>query len=134
MSYHQTTIMGNLGRDPETRYMPNGDPVVGLSVAVTEKWRDKSSGEKKETTEWYRCVAYRQSAKLIGEYFRKGDPIMLIGRMKTRKWQDQDNATRYSTELNVDRLVFVGNARNAGGTTAPGSAPGGDVRDDDIPF
>ncbi len=110
MSWHQTIIIGNLGRDPETNFLPSGDAVTNVSVAVTEKWRGKS-GDMQESTEWYKCTAFRTTAENIAKYFGKGDQIMLIGRMKTRKWQDKDGSDRYSTELIVDSFKFIGTKR-----------------------
>ncbi len=148
MSYHQTTILGNLGRDPELRYAASGDAIASLSVAVTEKWKNKQ-GDLQENTEWYRCSAFKKTAELISQYFNKGDQIMLIGRMQTRKWQDKDGNDRYSTELRVDRLVFVSNRDNSSRSTptqdkhntaksngyAPSAAtPANGGFDDDIPF
>ncbi|MCP4342917.1 MAG: single-stranded DNA-binding protein [Desulfobulbaceae bacterium] len=148
MSYHKTIILGNLGRDPELRYAASGDAIASLSVAVTEKWKNKQ-GDLQEKTEWYRCSAFKKTAELISQYFTKGDQIMLIGRMQTRKWQDKDGADRYSTELLVDRLVFVGNRDNSSRQTQPqdahntaksngyapsNAAPANGGFDDDIPF
>src|SRR3990167_1932988 len=97
--FQQVTIIGHLGRDPETRYMPNGDAIASFTVAVGEKWTDKASGEKKEHTEWFRVQALKRLAELAGEYLKKGQPVFVQGRFRTRKWQDKEGAERHSTEI-----------------------------------
>jgi single-strand DNA-binding protein len=116
-SVNRVIIIGNLGREPETRYMPNGEAVTNIAVATTESWKDKSSGEKKEVTEWHRITFYRKLAEIAGQYLKKGSQIYVEGRLQTRKWQDKDGADRYTTEIIADTMQMLGN-RNGGGGTA----------------
>jgi single-strand DNA-binding protein len=98
-SVNKVILVGNLGKDPETRYLPNGDPVTTITVATTDTWKDKNSGEKKEATEWHRVVFFRKLAEIAGQYLKKGSQIYLEGSLKTRKWQDRDGNYRYTTEI-----------------------------------
>lgn len=98
-SVNKVILVGNLGADPETRYMPNGDAVTNVRLATTDSWKDKASGEKKEITEWHRVVFYRRLAEIAGEYLRKGSSVYVEGRIRTRKWQDKDGQDRYTTEI-----------------------------------
>lgn len=147
-------IIGHLGRDPESRFMPNGDAVVTFSVATSQRWKDKASGEMQEQTEWHRCVAYRRTAEVAQQYLAKGSHVYLSGRLQTRKWQDKSGADRYSTEIVVDSLQMLdkkGAAHDqdshnseqpqreqprprAGSKPAPRSPETFDDLDDDIPF
>ena len=105
-NFHQTIIVGHLGRDPEIRYMPSGDAVCNFSVAVTESWKSKD-GEKKEQTTWYRCNAFSRLAEVCGEFLKKGSAVMVIGRMTTRKWE-KDGVERESWELRADSMKMLG--------------------------
>ena len=104
---NKVIICGNLGQDPEVRYMPNGNAVANISVATSESWKDKSTQEQKEETEWHRCVCYGKLAEIIGEYLKKGSKIYLEGKLKTRKWQDQQGVDRYTTEIVFDEMQMM---------------------------
>ncbi|PWT76836.1 MAG: single-stranded DNA-binding protein [Proteobacteria bacterium] len=106
-SVNKVILIGNLGRDPEVRYMPSGDAVATLSVATTEKWKDKS-GEQQEQTEWHRVSFFGRQAEICGEYLRKGSQIYVEGRLQTRKWTDKDGNERYTTEIRGDRMQMLG--------------------------
>jgi single-strand DNA-binding protein len=126
-SVNKVIIVGNLGRDPETRYMPNGEAVTNVAVATTEKWTDKASGDKKELTEWHRITFYRKLAEIAGQYLKKGSQVYVEGRLQTRKWTDKDGVERYTTEIIADSMQMLGSRQGAGGS-APmdedyGSAP-----------
>ena len=101
-SVNKVIIVGNLGRDPETRYLPSGEAVTNISVATTETWKDKASGEKKEETEWHRVSAFGRLAEIMGEYLKKGSQVYIEGSLRTRKWQDKEGHERYTTEIVVD--------------------------------
>jgi single-strand DNA-binding protein len=105
--------IGNLGRDPETRYMPNGDAVTNISIGITETWKDKSSGEKKEHTEWVRVTFYRKLAEVAGQYLKKGSSVYIEGKMQTRKWTDKDGVERYTTEIIADSMQMLGGVPKA---------------------
>jgi single-strand DNA-binding protein len=98
-SVNRATIIGNLGRDPEVRYTPNGAAVCNLRVATTRSWKSRDTGERQEETEWHSVVLYDRQAEIAGEYLKKGHPVYIEGRLKTRKWQDKDGNDRYSTEI-----------------------------------
>ena len=100
-SVNRVTLIGNLGADPETRYMPNGDAVANIRLATTESWKDKASGEKKEITEWHRVVLFGKLAEIAGEYLRKGSQVYIEGQLRTRKWTDNAGAEKYTTEIVV---------------------------------
>jgi single-strand DNA-binding protein len=122
-SVNKVILVGNLGRDPEVRYSPEGSAICNLSLATTSSWKDKASGEKREETEWHRVVMYNRLAEIAGEYLRKGRPVYIEGRLKTRKWQDKDTgADRYSTEIVADQMQMLG-GRDEGG--AGGGGGGG---------
>jgi single-strand DNA-binding protein len=114
-SVNKVILMGNLGRDPEVRYMPNGEAVANFSIATTENWKDKS-GQKQEKTEWHNIVMYRKLAEIAGEYLKKGRPVYIEGRLQTRKWE-KDGVTRYSTEIIADQMQMLG-GRDTGGSNA----------------
>lgn len=114
-SVNKVIIVGNLGRDPETRYMPNGEAVTNIAVATTESWKDKNSGEKKELTEWHRITFYRKLAEIAGQYLKKGSQIYVEGRLQTRKWQDKEGVERYTTEIIADTMQMLGGRQGAGG-------------------
>ena len=127
-SVNKVIIVGNLGRDPETRYMPNGDAVTNIAVATTESWKDKTSGEKKELTEWHRITFYRKLAEIAGQYLKKGSQIYIEGRLQTRKWTDKENIERFTTEIIADSMQMLGSRQGMGGGTPmdddyAGSAP-----------
>lgn len=120
-SLNKVEIIGNLGADPEVRYMPSGGAVANLSIATTESWKDKATGEKKEQTEWHRVVIFGKLAEVAGEYLRKGSKVFIEGALRTRKWTDQQGVERYTTEINVGmngRMIMLSAAnenRQAGG-------------------
>lgn len=111
---NKVIIVGNLGNDPEMRTMPNGEAVANISVATSESWTDKNTGERREQTEWHRIVFYRRQAEICGQYLRKGSKVYVEGRLKTRKWQDQTGQDRYTTEIQGDVLQML-DSRNGGG-------------------
>src|SRR5687768_7811062 len=121
-SVNKVILIGNLGRDPETRYLPSGDAVTNISVATTEKWRDKG-GEQQEHTEWHRVAFFGKTAEIAGEYLKKGSPVYIEGRIRTRKWQDKEGQDRYSTEIVADRMQLLG-ARGGGGGGGGGGGSG----------
>lgn len=106
-SVNKVIIVGNLGRDPETRYLPNGDAITNIAVATTESWKDKNSGEKKEATEWHRIVFYRKLAEIAALYLKKGASVYIEGKLQTRKWTDKDGVERYSTEIIGDTMQML---------------------------
>jgi single-strand DNA-binding protein len=107
-SINKVILVGNLGADPETRYMPNGDAVANIRLATTESWKDKASGEKKEITEWHRVVFYRKLAEIAGQYLKKGSSVYIEGRIRTRKWQDKEGQERYTTEIEANEMQMLG--------------------------
>ncbi|SUB34478.1 single-stranded DNA-binding protein [[Pasteurella] mairii] len=119
---NKVIIVGNLGNDPEIRTMPNGEAVSNISVATSESWTDKMTGEKRELTEWHRIVFYRRQAEIVGEYLRKGSKVYVEGRLRTRKWQDQNGQDRYMTEIQGDVLQMLDShpERNQGGQALQG--------------
>jgi len=144
-SVNKVILIGNLGKDPEVRFTPNGLAVANITIATTETWKDKASGENQERTEWHRVVFYNRLAEIAGEYLRKGSKIFIEGRLQTRKWQDKTtNQDRYTTEIIADSLEMLG-SKAAGASDAPpmekaaamettqAAAPM-DNFDDDIPF
>jgi single-strand DNA-binding protein len=126
-SVNKVILIGNLGRDPEMRYLPSGDAVANFSIATTEKWKDKS-GEMQEQTEWHRIAFFGRQAEVCGEYLRKGSSVYIEGRLQTRKWTDKDGNERYTTEIRGDRMQMLG---GRGGGSAemrepPSESAGGD--------
>ena len=107
-SINKVILIGNLGRDPEVRYTPSGAAVCNVSVATTRNWKDKSSGDKVEETEWHRVVFYDRLAEIAGEYLKKGRPVYVEGRLKTRKWQDKDGKDNYTTEIVAEQMQLLG--------------------------
>lgn len=107
-SVNKAIIIGNLGRDPETRYMPNGDAVCNIAVATTESWKDKNSGQKQEATEWHRITFYRKLAEIAGQYLKKGSQVYVEGKLQTRKYTDKDGVEKYSTEIIGDSMQMLG--------------------------
>ncbi|MFZ1892120.1 MAG: single-stranded DNA-binding protein [Formosimonas sp.] len=148
-SVNKVIIVGNLGRDPEVRYMPSGDAVTNIAVATTDRYKDKQSGEQKEITEWHRIVFFNRLAEVAGEYLKKGSAVYVEGRLATRKWTDKDGVERYTTEIKGDSMQMLG-GRSSGGSSEPYEAPAArpaaapaakkpapaamDDLDDDIPF
>jgi len=139
---NKVIIVGNLGADPETRYMPSGSAVTNLSVATSEQWKDKQSGEQKERTEWHKVAMFNRLAEISAEYLRKGSQVYIEGKLRTRKWQDRDGNDRWTTEIIADEMQMLG-GRGGGGSapmssgSGPSSAPPqppADEFDDDIPF
>ena len=120
-SVNKVILVGNLGADPETRYLPNGDAVANIRLATTESWKDKASGEKKEITEWHRVVFYRKLAEIVGQYLKKGSAVYVEGRIRTRKWQDKEGQERYTTEIEANEMQMLG------GRPSAASASGGEA-------
>ena len=142
---NKVIIVGNLGNDPEIRTMPAGDLVVNISVATSESWTDKNTGERKEQVEWHRIVIYRKLAEIAAQYLRKGSQVYIEGRLKTRKWQDNNGQDRYSTEIQCDNLQMLGGRNQDAAQNQPPkqqkaqsksqqSEPPMDAFDDNIPF
>ena len=143
---NKVIIVGNLGQDPETRYMPSGAAVTNFTVATNESWKDKQTGEQKERTEWHRVAMFNRLAEIAAEYLRKGSQVYIEGKLRTRKWQGQDGQDRYTTEIIADEMQMLGGrggsggggfGQSGGGSQGGGSAPpqpGPDDFDDDIPF
>jgi single-strand DNA-binding protein len=124
-SVNKVIVMGNLGRDPETRYSADGAAVTNITVATSRQWKDKTSGERKEETEWHRIVFYGRQAEIAGEYLKKGRPVYVEGRLKTRKWQDKEGQERYTTEVIAESMQLMG------GREGGGSGGGGDYGGDE---
>ncbi len=140
---NKVILIGNLGQDPDTRYMPSGAAVTNLRVATAEQWKDKQTGERQERTEWHNVAMFGRLAEIAAEYLRKGSQVYIEGRLQTRKWQDKQGNDRYTTEVVANEMQMLG---GRGGGSAPmsapasrderprQSAPAGDDFDDDIPF
>lgn len=156
-SVNKVILVGNLGKDPEVRYMTNGDAVANVTIATSDSWKDKATGEKKESTEWHRVVFYRKLAEIVAQYLKKGSQVYIEGRIRTRKWQDKEGQERYTTEIEAEEMKMLGSRQNAASSSggeaeyggsmpssdaagvargaAPGKkAPSFDDMDDDIPF
>jgi single-strand DNA-binding protein len=143
---NKVILVGNLGADPETRYMPSGSAVTNLSVATSEQWKDKQSGEQKERTEWHKVAMFNRLAEVAAEYLRKGSQVYIEGKLRTRKWQDRDGNDRWTTEIIADEMQMLGG--RGGGGSAPMPSDSGSSRgesggppqsppddfEDDIPF
>lgn len=108
---NKTIILGRLGNDPEVRTIPNGDSVARISVATSDEWTDKQTGEKKQNTEWHSIIAFRKLADIMGQYLKKGAQVYIEGKLRTRKWQDQNGQDRYTTEIIADKLEMLGSAQ-----------------------
>jgi single-strand DNA-binding protein len=151
-SVNKVILIGNLGRDPETRYMPDGGAITNISIATTEVWKDKQ-GEKQEKTEWHRVAFFGKLAEIAGEYLKKGSQVYVEGRLQTRKWQDKDGQDKYTTEIVANAMQMLGSRQGMGGgdRDAGGERDGGagrsqpkaaakpaggkfDDLEDDIPF
>ncbi|MBA2814108.1 single-stranded DNA-binding protein SSB1 [Candidatus Pantoea persica] len=124
---NKVILVGNLGQDPEVRYMPNGGAVANITLATSESWRDKQTGENKEITEWHRVVLFGKLAEVAGEYLHKGSQVYIEGQLRTRKWQDQGGQDRYTTEVvvNVGGTMQMLGSRQQGGANAGGAPMGG---------
>ena len=123
-SVNKVILVGNLGRDPETRYMPDGAAITNISIATTATWKDKS-GEKQEQTEWHRVAFFGKLAEIAGEYLKKGSQVYVEGKLRTRKWQDKDGVEKYTTEVLADSMQMLGSRQGMGGGDG-GSGGGGD--------
>jgi single-strand DNA-binding protein len=122
-SVNKVIVVGNLGKDPETRYSPNGGAICNVRIATTRNWKDKATGEKKEETEWHSVVFYDRLAEIAGEYLKKGRSVYVEGRLKTRKWQDKEGQDRYTTEIIAAEMQLLGSREGMGGG---GSMPADD--------
>ncbi len=151
-SVNKVILVGNLGRDPETRYTTDGAAITNITVATSERWKDKASGEMKEATEWHRVAFFGRLAEIAGEYLKKGSQVYVEGKIRTRKWQDKEGQDRYTTEVVADEMKMLGSRQGmggepdrgsdeprtarAGGTKPAAGKPVADIAgmDDDIPF
>ena len=151
-SVNKVILIGNLGRDPETRVFPDGGTICNVTIATTRQWKDKTSGEKQEETEWHRVVFRDRLAEIAGEYLRKGRQVYVEGRLKTRKYNDKDGVEKYTTEIVAEEMKMLGSREGMGEGESRGAAPasrpapgaakpaaaksstGFDDMDDDIPF
>ena len=149
---NKVILVGNLGADPETRYMPSGSAVTNLSIATSESWKDKQTGEQKDRTEWHKVAMFNRLAEIAAEYLRKGSQVYIEGKLRTRKWQDRDGNDRWTTEIIADEMQMLGGRGGGGGSFGGGQQggqqggqkggsgggappqPGPDDFDDDIPF
>ena len=154
---NKVILVGNLGRDPEVRYSPNGQAVANITLATSESWKDKNTGDKQERTEWHRVVFFGRLAEIAGEYLKKGMQVYVEGRLQTRKWQDKEGQDRYTTEIVASEMQMLGSRGGAGGgdysqdtstsydqsqapraggakAQVPAPATAGGEPDDDIPF
>ena len=145
---NKVILVGNLGQEPDTRYMPSGSAVTNISVATNESWKDKNTGEQVDRTEWHRVAFFNRLAEIAGEYLHKGSQVYIEGRLRTRKWQDKDGNDRYTTEIIADQMQMLGGRggspdmagqsqggfqQNRRSSAAPAPAPEPEF-DDDIPF
>jgi single-strand DNA-binding protein len=124
-SVNKVIIVGNLGRDPETRYMPSGDAMTSIAVATTDTWKDKTTGEKKEQTEWHRISFFGKLAEIAGQYLKKGSQVYIEGSLRTRKYTDKDGVEKYSTEIKADTMQMLGSRQGMGGGAGAGMDDGG---------
>lgn len=146
---NKVILIGNLGSDPEVRYMPSGNAVANISLATSESWKDKESGEMQERTEWHRISLFNRLGEIAGEYLRKGSKVFIEGKIRTRKWQDQSGQDRYTTEIIADNMQMLDRASGAGASGMPPASPMSNTAptqnqapaaapaeqfDDDIPF
>jgi single-strand DNA-binding protein len=139
---NKVILVGNLGRDPEVRYTPSGVAVANFTIATSEKWKDKNTGEMQERTEWHRIVAWGKLGEICGEYLSKGRQVFIEGRIQTREWEDKEGIKRYTTEIVANEMKMLG-ARDSGEATRPSAPvqapeydgpPLPDNQEDDIPF
>ncbi|NNC99471.1 MAG: single-stranded DNA-binding protein [Gammaproteobacteria bacterium] len=147
---NKVILVGNLGNDPEVRYASNGSAIANISVATTDSWKDKNTGEQQEKTEWHRVVMFNRLGEIAGEYLKKGSQVYIEGRLQTRKWQDQSGQDKYTTEIVANEMQMLGGrggGESSGGYQAPRQAPAAQAApkaaaqsapsndfDDDIPF
>ena len=144
---NKVIVVGNLGQDPETRYIPSGSAVTNLRIATNESWKDKQTGEQKDRTEWHSVAMFGRLAEIAAEYLRKGSQVYIEGKLRTRKWQDKDGNDRYTTEIIADEMQMLGNRAGGGASTISDSPPPTNAPptnappqssendfDDDIPF
>ena len=120
-SLNKVVIIGNLGRDPETRYMPSGDAMTTIAVATTETWKDKQTGEKKEATEWHRVTFFGKLAEIAGQYLKKGAQVYIEGSLRTRKYTDKDGVEKYATDIRADEMKMLGSRQGVGGGASMGA-------------
>ena len=134
-SVNKVILLGNVGKEPDTRYLPNGDAVTNISIATTESWKDKN-GDKKDQTEWHRVVFFKKLAEIAGEYIKKGNPVYVEGKIQTKKWQDKEGVDRYTTEIVADKLQLLGGRQSETPDVPVARKSGKSVAsmDDDIPF
>jgi len=144
---NKVIVVGNLGSDPDTRYVPSGSAVTNLSIATSESWKDTQTGEQKERTEWHKVARFGSLAEIAAEYLRKGSQVYIEGKLRTRKWQDKEGKDRWTTEIVADEMQMLGSRSGGGapamnassrsndsaGSNSPPPAPSNDF-DDDIPF
>jgi single-strand DNA-binding protein len=152
-SVNKVILVGNLGKDPEVRYAPSGDAICNFSLATTDTWKDKATGEKKEATEWHRVSFFGRTAEVAGQYLKKGSQVYVEGSLRTRKWQDKEGQDRYTTEIRGDVMQMLGSRQGMGDapprepyapaarsnppqndSRPPSSSAGFGDMDDDIPF
>jgi len=137
---NKVILIGRLGRDPEVRYTPDGTAVANFSIATSEEWKDRETGEKKERTEWHRIVAWRKLGEICGEYLSKGRQVYVEGRLQTREWEDQDGKKRWTTEIVARDMQMLGPKEQTGsfsegyGSAGPGPSVNESPTEDDIPF
>jgi single-strand DNA-binding protein len=145
---NKVILVGNLGKDPEVRYMPNGNAVANITIATSESWKDKTTGENQEKTEWHRVVLFRRLGEIAGEYLKKGSQVYIEGKLQTRKWQDNNGQDRYTTEIIANEMQMLGGRGGGGSSSASfanedssantarstAMAEGPNDFDDDIPF
>ena len=129
-SVNKVILVGNLGRDPEVRYSPDGGAIANFSIATTDTWKDKATGEKKEATEWHRIVFFGKTAEIVAQYVKKGSALYVEGALRTRKWTDKEGQERYTTEIVGDRMQMLGSRGEGGGRMSQG---GGDEDFDQRP-
>src|SRR5450631_4556298 len=125
-SVNKVILVGNLGRDPETRYSPDGAAMTNISIATTSQWKDKTTGEKREETEWHRIAFFGRLAEVAGEYLKKGSQVYVEGRLRTRKWQDKEGQDKYTTEIVCDTMQMLGGRQGMGEGGGRGAEKGGD--------
>jgi single-strand DNA-binding protein len=124
-SVNKVIVVGNLGRDPEMRTFPSGDQVANVTVATTDRWKDKQSGEMREATEWHRIVFNGRLAEIAGQYLRKGSQVYVEGSLRTRKWTDKDGIEKYTTEIRADQMQMLGSRQGQGGPSGGPEDDGG---------
>ncbi len=124
-SINKVIIVGNLGKDPEMRSFPNGDQIANVSIATTDRWKDKTSGEMKEATEWHRINFNGRLAEIVGQYLKKGSQVYVEGSLRTRKWTDKDGVEKFTTEIRADQMQMLGSRQGMGGGSSDGDDGGG---------